>query len=545
MYRTGKTRRRKYKPRVCYDKMNFEECELAVLRQTVDKSEAIQGAKVAKSPEVIQIIQILEDFLRKKKLICYGGTAINNILPKEAQFYDRDVEVPDYDFFSANALKDAKELADIYYLAGYVEVEAKAGVHFGTYKVYVNFLPIADITYLHPTLFANLEKEAISVDGIQYAPPNYLRMSMYLELSRPQGDVSRWEKVLKRINILNKHYPLKADIDCSQIDFQRQLDDDKNESNSDDIYVRTRDSLITQGAVFLGGYGTALYARYMERDQRRKVKQIPDFDVLAESPEECANAIRKELESAGYKKIKLVQHTSIGEVIPSHIEVKVETDIIAMIYKPIACHSYNEIMIAGQLIRVATIDTMLSFYLAFLYGDKMYFNKDRMICMAMYLFQVEEGARLEQKGLLRRFSLKCYGKQPTLESIRAEKAKKYEEFRATKGRKMDEEREKWFLRYNPAGNKPLVQQTKKKSISKTRRGKSPEKTMTLPIISAEINNPIEEKELKEEDSQTIEKESVPLQNERIRKSRKIRTTMPIKGEPYAKRTFDITQWRHK
>ena len=69
--------------------------------------------------------------------------------------------------------------------------------------------------------------------------------------------------------------------------------------------------------------------------------------------------------------------------------------------------------------------------------------------------------------------------------------------------------------------------------------------MTLPIISAEINNPIEEKELKEEDSQTIEKESVPLQNERIRKSRKIRTTMPIKGEPYAKRTFDITQWRHK
>ena len=32
-------------------------------------------------------------------------------------------------------------------------------------------------------------------------PPNYLRMAMYLELSRPDGDVSRWEKVLKRLTL--------------------------------------------------------------------------------------------------------------------------------------------------------------------------------------------------------------------------------------------------------------------------------------------------------------------------------------------------------
>ncbi len=36
------------------------------------------------------------------------------------------------------------------------------------------------------------------VNGIRYAPPNFLRMNMYLELSRPAGDVSRWEKVFKR-----------------------------------------------------------------------------------------------------------------------------------------------------------------------------------------------------------------------------------------------------------------------------------------------------------------------------------------------------------
>ena len=79
--------------------------------------------------------------------------AINNILPKKDQFYNKDIEIPDYDFFSPNALKDAKDLADIYVDAGFTEVEAKAGQHFGTYKVFVNFVGIADITSIPKELF--------------------------------------------------------------------------------------------------------------------------------------------------------------------------------------------------------------------------------------------------------------------------------------------------------------------------------------------------------------------------------------------------------
>jgi hypothetical protein len=33
-------------------------------------------------------------------------------------------------------------------------------------------------------------------------------MSIYLELSRPRGDVSRWKKVYSRLLLLNKHYPI-------------------------------------------------------------------------------------------------------------------------------------------------------------------------------------------------------------------------------------------------------------------------------------------------------------------------------------------------
>jgi hypothetical protein len=36
------------------------------------------------------MIKIVEDFIIRKKLICYGGTAINNILPERDQFYNKE-----------------------------------------------------------------------------------------------------------------------------------------------------------------------------------------------------------------------------------------------------------------------------------------------------------------------------------------------------------------------------------------------------------------------------------------------------------------------
>ena len=79
----------KYRTELCDDDMTFQDCELAVLRHAIDENEQIQGEKLANSDDVKNIIKIVEDFLIKKKLICYGGTAINSILPKYAQFYNK------------------------------------------------------------------------------------------------------------------------------------------------------------------------------------------------------------------------------------------------------------------------------------------------------------------------------------------------------------------------------------------------------------------------------------------------------------------------
>jgi len=439
----------------CKPRLSLEEKELAILRRAVDTADKIKGAKIVNDPDVEKLIKIVEQFLTKKRLVCYGGTAINNILPVEDQFYNKDIEFPDYDFYSPNALEDAKELADIYYAAGYTEVEAKAGVHHGTYKVFVDFIPIADITQLDKKIFSNLQKDGIRmngiINGIIYCPPSFLRMNMYLELSRPSGDVSRWEKVLKRLILLNKNFPIKVE-GCEPENFQRDFDLENTKLEGQIFYI-ARDSFIHQGAVFFGGYASSLYSQHMPKKTRDLFHKTPDFDVLSENPSQTADMLKARLNEGGYKKVKIIKHDGIAELIGPHYEVKVNVDkkdkTIAFIYEPLACHSYNVIKIGKKHIRIATIDTMLSFYLAFLYAGREYYDKKRISCMAEYLFSVQQKNRLEQKGVLKRFSIKCYGKQQTLEVMRAEKA---EMFKTLKDDRTSKEYESWFLRYVPFEN---------------------------------------------------------------------------------------------
>ncbi len=444
---------------ICDKKMTFQDCELAILRAAVDNAEERQGRKAANSPEIKQIITIVENFLRRKMLICYGGTAINNILPKQDQFYNKDVEIPDYDFYSSNALNDAKELVDIYVSNGFEEVEAKSGQHHGTYKVFVNFIPVADITSIPKELFNAVKKEAVSVGGILYAPPNLLRMGMYLELSRPAGDVSRWEKVLKRLALLNKHYPLVGK-QCSRINFQRKMEDvDK----MNEIYEIVQNTLIDQGVVFFGGYALSMYSQYMPKHLKRKLEKNPDFDILSEEPLLTAQIVKERLADSNVNDVKIIKRPGVGEIIAPHYEIRVGKDTIAFIYEPLACHSYNIIKENGHDIKIATIDTMLSFWLAFLYSNRPYYDKDRILCMSEFLFDVQEKNRLAQKGLLKRFSLNCMGHQETVEEMRAEKAKKYSELN-----KNSEEYEEWFLRYRPLDQTNKSTKTNEKTKTKTK-----------------------------------------------------------------------------
>lgn len=450
----------RYKNSVCTDSMTFEECEMAILRQSVIENEKTIKQDTVMDDDSREMIRILEDFLRRKKSICYGGTAINNILPENEQFYNRDVEMPDYDFYSKTAKEDSKELADIYFLKGFREVEVKSGVHESTYKVFVNFVGVADITHLDERIFDHLQKSAIEKQGILYSSPDFLRMSSYLELSRPRGDVSRWEKVFKRITLLNKYYPLKPAQNCDVLDFQRKMD--KNyKDQSEAIFDIVKKTFIEEKVVFFGGFAFSVYADFFSGERKHKFSpKVPDFDVLSLNPKETAERVARNLSNAKFENIYIERHDRIGDLIPESYQITIgtgktsdERDTLAFIYKPIACHSYNEITANEQTILVATINTILSFYLAFMFVNKWYYNKDRILCMSQYLFDLEQENRLEQTGPLKRFSTHCYGKQKTLTdmfSIKNEIYKRIGKIRRTPAQQ--DEYDRFFFKYRPSQN---------------------------------------------------------------------------------------------
>ena len=450
----------------CDKSMTFEECELHILRGAIDRAEQIKGEDLTSDPEIKNIIDIVEEFIRDKSLICYGGTAINNLLPEEDQFYDLTIQIPDYDMYSPNAIKHAKELADIYVERGYTEVEARAGIHHGTYKVFVNYLPIADITQIPREIYRNIKEQSRSVAGIKYAPINLLRLNMYRELSQPKGDIGRWEKVLKRLVLFNKNYPLRG-TNCRPDDIQRTFEesDDITKDDIKKLYHIVRISFIDQGLVFFGSYASSLYLQKLRTKERIRTKQIPDFDVLSENPELSAEIVKERLLEEGYENVNIKKRSGVGEIISPHYELRVGDETVAFIYQPFGCHSYNAIRVHKKLVKIATIDTMLNLYLAFLYADREYYDENRIYCLGEYMFRVQQQNRLRQNGILKRFSLDCYGEPITIQHILKERQEKYKELR---NKRNGEEFESWFLRYRPADEKE-EKKRKKQSDKKTKK----------------------------------------------------------------------------
>jgi hypothetical protein len=173
-----------------------------------------------------------------------------------------------------------------------------------------------------------------------------------------------------------------------------------------------------------------------------------------------ATIVKERLQSNGFKRVRVKKKSAIGEIIAEHYEVTIDLETVCFIHRPLACHSFNTIRIGKKKVKIATIDTMLSFYLAFSYANRPYYDKARLLCMSEYLFKVQSKNRLKQKGLL---------KQITLEDIRAEKS---EVFAQLKDKRNSKEFEKHFLRYVPNKSKKKTVKVNKKVPKKTKKQKT-------------------------------------------------------------------------
>jgi hypothetical protein len=400
------------------------------LEAIVDTIQAENDKRAANDPVVKLALTTVETFLKHHPVMCYGGTAINNLLPKEDRFYDPETDIPDYDFFSKTPQEHAMMLANQLYEKGIKNIEVKPGIHLGTFKVFADYEGVADITHLDEDIFEKLWAAKLVKDGIHYVTPDFLRMSMYLELSRPRGDVSRWIKVYNRLQLLNKHHPIVCTKEKAE----------KHPPVPKELKTKVMAMLKREDVVLLGVNAAETH---LGLDWTLPVTLLATKETIERLTEGMDVVVNEG-----------------SEILPPLYFVRLPdqpegTTAYLRFYETTACHSYHN---AGG-IRVASIPTILQFFFAYLFSAAKQSNMESILCVAQRLVDLAHHAKKRRFALLT--PIDCLGTQETLTDMRKEKAALYEKLSA---KKTSPDFLRYFFTYDPT-----ISKTKKASLRKALR----------------------------------------------------------------------------
>jgi hypothetical protein len=404
------------------------------LEAIVDTIQAENDKRAANDPIVKLALTTVETFLKHHPVMCYGGTAINNLLPKEDRFYNPETDIPDYDFFSKTPQEHAMMLANQLYEKGIKNIEVKPGIHLGTFKVFADYEGVADITHLDEEIFDKLWAAKLVKDGIHYVTPDFLRMSMYLELSRPRGDVSRWAKVYNRLLLLNKHHPIVCTKEAAE----------KHPPVPKALKTKIMQMLKREDVVLLGVNAAETH---LGLDWTLPVTLLATKETILRLTEGMDVVVNEG-----------------SEILPPLYFVRLPdqpegTTAYLRFYETTACHSYHN---AGG-IRVASIPTILQFFFAYLFSAAKQSNMESILCVAQRLVDLAHHAKKRRFALLT--PIDCLGTQQTLVDMRKEKADLYEKLSE---KKTSPDFLRYFFTYTPTMTK-TQKASLRKALRKTRR----------------------------------------------------------------------------
>jgi hypothetical protein len=401
---------------------------LAAVEDAITEAVEIRDQEFVDSPSLRKALQIVEAFLRKTNRICYGGMAINAHLPKSKKFYDFRKVLPDYDFFTPNPEEDVKDLVRTFQQEGFDEVSARVGMHEGTTKIFVNFTGVADITFMPPWMYKLLEKRAIRDDGIQYVDSDFLRMNMYLELSRPRGEVERWDKVYKRLVLLNS---------LEEAGTQRcgRKHGVKMTYVPRDIHIHLIEYLAKHGLIYLGAELQKVYETPKSIQHAHILRSTTPVMAIATLPEIHVLSIKQLLHAHDPSlKLQTVRWAALGELVPEMYGLSLNGRVIFLVVQEKFCHAYNTVKIGkgnDNELKIAALDAAITMFytLTFVRGLEGFVPKS-LQCFANELVDISRKTRDAGKpGAFPLFPVTCQGHQPSKPTLLREKAKRIAEMK--------------------------------------------------------------------------------------------------------------------
>lgn len=160
--------------------------------------------------EMMEIHEIILDFLRKNKRKLYGGYALNLLVkmknPNDAIY--KPNKIPDIDFYSFDPMTDLIKLCNILQEKKFKYVVGREALHQETYSISVNQITYCDISYVPKMIYDRMP--FIIEQGLTLIHPHFMMIDYLRMMTDPLISYWRFDNDLKsfrRYVLLQKHYP--------------------------------------------------------------------------------------------------------------------------------------------------------------------------------------------------------------------------------------------------------------------------------------------------------------------------------------------------
>jgi hypothetical protein len=286
-------------------------------------------------------------------------------------------------------------------------------------------------------------------------------MLMHLELSRPRGEVTRWEKVFERLVLFNEFVPLKGykqGAAKSGSEFVPLKGHKKGATSGEFVPLKQEPLKRTVGGKrafkdTLSATQVQFLLRYMIQNQRMFAggELVPFYDnavsknqqnlsyfltskkpIIFFSPDPKVDAARIKSELGSSVRASVFYNEGL-DVIPSIHVLYSGRATLVIIIEYSACHSYINVGIKDEIVtglshsilRIASMDTLITLFFSLGFVQNRFFDRGAMDSLANQLVEISIRARRNADHTIFPFlSIRCAGHQTSLPSLIRAKLKR-------------------------------------------------------------------------------------------------------------------------
>lgn len=395
--------------------------------------------------EIEKINKDIYEFIKKNKLIIYGGFAQNYLIGKKDSkdmFYDR-LSLADVEFYHYDPIGIGMELSKLLYSKGYKYVVFEEGVHEETYNIFVNFQGLADISYMPKYIYDNCP--TINVDGFRFTHPHFMMVDAFRQYSDPIFSFWRLEKTFSRFSTLDKHYPLANKKLVKPIKYT------KNEIINESVFKNLRKTFLhNKDLIVIHHYG---YNYLLKKTSSKElVIDIPYLSVISPNYTQDIKDITKKLEELYPNKIKVKEFYPFFQFLGRKTEFYLDNKLIFVVYSHNKrCTVYQANYSENKKTLFATFSLLRLMFLAEYFNQMIHDNKkqkDEFMNLLQNLFAArnnyfdEKDLTAMDDTVFQEFTFECIGSG--IDTIRQARLKIVENIKKGKSVK---------FRYNPDKNK--------------------------------------------------------------------------------------------